>query len=199
MNSKAQLEKALSTRLNGVQITNQLTTQLSRAKAPAPVLKSHGIAPQKTFRFIPHPPPNHRPGGLQSNAKATGKNIKPTPPAVPRTKRSTVRKFYDVKKQDSFIDEGRISGDGESLDNEEYHEKSSCPSWERMPGDGCISDIAEEDEDAEEENDDVEEDDADSVDNDEFMEGNLDNDLYECDELDEGICSMDTVSLSLPF
>lgn len=187
MNSRAQLEKALSSRLSGVQITNQLSG-LSRAKAPPPVLKSHSIAPQKSFKFIPHPPPNHRPVGLQSSTGATGKNIKPTPPGEPRAKRSTVRKFYDVKKQDSFIDEGRISGDGESLENEEYHEKSRCPSWERMPGDGCISDIAEEDEDAEEENDDMEEDnDADDGDgNDEFIEGNFGNDFYECDELDEG-------------
>lgn len=189
MNSRAQLEKALSSRLSGVQITNQLSG-LSRAKAPPPVLKSHSIAPQKSFKFIPHPPPNHKPVGLQSSTGAAGKNVKPTPPVEPRAKKSTVRKFYDVRKQDSLIDEGRISGDGESLENEEYQEKSRCPSWERMPGDGCISDIAEEDEDAEEENDDVEEDnDADDGDGNELIEGNFDNDYYEYDELDEGTVS----------
>ena len=106
---------------------------------------------------------------------------------MPQAKKSTLRKFYDVKKQDSFIDEGRISGDGESLENEEYQEKSRCPSWERMPGDGCISDIAEEDEDAEEEEeDDVDENDDDDEDNNDLNEGNNDDDFYECDELDEG-------------
>ena len=186
MNSRAQLEKALSSRLNGVQITDQLC-RLSRAKAPPPVLKTNSIAPQKSFKFLPHPPQNQRTSGLQSqgNSRAEGKNVKPVPPAAPRAKKSIVRKFYDVKKQDSFIDEGRISGDGESLDNEEYQEKSRCPSWERMPGDGCISDIAEEDEDAEEEEDDMDENDDDE-DNNDVNEGNIDDDFYECDELDEG-------------
>lgn len=197
MNSRAQLEKALSSRLNGVQITDQLC-RLSRAKEPQPVLKTNSITPQKSFKFLPHPPQNQRPSGLQGNARAEGKNIKPVPPAEPRAKKSTVRKFYDVKKQDSFIDEGRISGDGESLENEEYYEKSRCPSWERMPGDGCISDIAEEDEDAEEEDDDVEENDDDN-DNNDFIEGNLDDDLYECDELDEGKKCFFFPSLNLLF
>ena len=187
MNSKVQLEKALSSRLNGVQITDQLC-RLSRAKAPPPVLKTNSIAPQKSFKFLPHPPQNQRASGLQSqgNSRAEGKNVKPVPPAAPRAKKPTVRKFYDVRKQDSFIDEGRISGDGESLENEEYQEKSRCPSWERMPGDGCISDIAEEDEDIEE--DDMDEnDDDDDEDNNDFNEGNIDDDdFYECDELDEG-------------
>ena len=72
-------------------------------------------------------------------------------------------------------------------ENEEYQEKSRCPSWERMPGDGCISDIAEEDEDAEEEDDMDENDDDDDEDNNDFNEGNIDDDdFYECDELDEG-------------
>ena len=188
MNSRAQLEKALSSRLNGVQITDQLC-RLSRAKAPPPVLKTNSIAPRKSFKFLPHPPQNQRTSGLQSqgNSRPDGKNIKPAPPAMPQAKKSTLRKFYDVKKQDSFIDEGRISGDGESLENEEYQEKSRCPSWERMPGDGCISDIAEEDEDAEEEEDDVDEsDDDDDEDNNDLNEGNNDDDFYECDELDEG-------------
>lgn len=189
MNSRAQLEKALSSRLNGVQITDQLC-RLSRAKAPPPVLKTNSIAPRKSFKFLPHPPQNQRTSGIQSqgNSRPDGKNIKPAPPAMPRAKKSTLRKFYDVKKQDSFIDEGRISGDGESLENEEYQEKSRCPSWERMPGDGCISDIAEEDEDAEEEEeDDVDEnDDDDDEDNNDLNEGNNDDDFYECDELDEG-------------
>ena len=186
MNSRAQLEKALTSRLNGIQITDQLC-RLSRAKAPPPVLKTNSIAPQESFKFLPHPPQNQRTSGLQrqGNARTEGRNVKPVPPAEPRAKKSTVRKFYDVKKQDSFIDEGRISGDGESLENEEYQEKSRCPSWERMPGDGCISDIAEEDEDAEEEDDNIDESDNDDENND-SNEGNLDDEFYECDELDEG-------------
>ena len=180
MNSRAQLEKALSSRLSGIQITNQLSG-LSRAKAPPPVLKSHSIVPQKSLKFIPHPPQKGRPVGLQSGTGAEGKSIKPVPPAEPRAKRPSVRKFYDVRKQDGVIDESRICGDGESLENEEYYEKSRCPSWERIPGDGCISDIAEEDEDAEEENDEAEEND-----DDDDEDGNCDNDFYECDELDEG-------------
>lgn len=189
MNSRAQLEKSLSSRLNGVQITDQLC-RLSRAKAPPPVLKTNSIAPQKSFKFLPHPPQNQRTSGpqAQGNARTEGKSVKPVPPSEPRAKKSTVRKFYDVKKQDSFIDEGRISGDGESLENEEYQEKSRCPSWERMPGDGCISDIAEEDEDVEEEEeeDDMDKIDDDDDDNNDFNEGNIDDDFYECDELDEG-------------
>ena len=191
MNSRAQLEKDnLSSRLNRVQITNQLQ-RLSRAKAPPPVLKTNSLAPQKSFKFLPHPPQNQRTSGLQGagNKRTEGKNVKPVPPAGPRVQKSTVRKFYDVKKQDSFIDEGRISGDGESLENEEYHEKSRCPSWERMPGDGCISDIAEEDEDTEEgdvvdKTDDDDDDDED--DNNDFNEETLYDDFYECDDLDEG-------------
>lgn len=189
MNSRAQLEKSLSSRLNGVQITDQLC-RLSRAKAPPPVLKTNSIAPQKSFKFLPHPPQNQRTSGpqAQGNARTECKSVKPVPPSEPRAKKSTVRKFYDVKKQDSFIDEGRISGDGESLENEEYQEKSRCPSWERMPGDGCISDIAEEDEDVEEEEeeDDMDKIDDDDDDNNDFNEGNIDDDFYECDELDEG-------------
>lgn len=105
-------------------------------------------------------------------------------------KKLILRKFYDVKKQDSFIDEGRISGDGELLENEEYQEKLRCLLWERMLGDGCILDIVEEDEDVEEEEeeeDDVDEnDDDDDEDNNDLNEGNNDDDFYECDELDEG-------------
>lgn len=104
-----------------------------------------------------------------------------------RVKKLILRKFYDVKKQDSFIDEGRISGDGELLENEEYQEKLRCLLWERMLGDGCILDIVEEDEDVEEEEDDVDEnDDDDDEDNNDLNEGNNDDDFYECDELDEG-------------
>lgn len=196
MNSRAQLEKSLSSRLNGVQITDQLC-RLSRAKAPPPVLKTNSIAPQKSFKFLPHPPQNQRTSGpqAQGNARTEGKSVKPVPPSEPRAKKSTVRKFYDVKKQDSFIDEGRISGDGESLENEEYQEKSRCPSWERMPGDGCISDIAEEDEDVEEEEDDMDKIDDDD-DNNDFNEGNIDDDFYECDELDEGkMCFFPSLNL----
>ena len=95
-----------------------------------------------------------------------------------------MRKFYDIHKQDGIIYEGRVSGDGESLDNEEFFEKSRCPSWERMPGDGCISDIAEEDEDAEEDKNCGEE----EIDEDEdgFDEENFDDDFDNCDESDEG-------------
>ena len=187
MNSRAQLEKALSSRLNGVQITDQLC-RLSREKAPPPVLKTNSIAPQKSFKFLPHPPQNQRTSGSQvhGNARTESKNVKPVPPSEPRSKKSVVRKFYDVKKQDSFVDEGRISGDGESLENEEYQEKSRCPSWERIPGDGCISDIAEEDEGVEEEEDDDMDKIDDDDDNNDFNEGNIDEDIYECDELDEG-------------
>lgn len=186
MNSRAQLEKDLSSRLNRVQITNELH-RLSRAKAPPPVLKTNSLAPQKSFKFLPHPPQNQRTSGLQGagNKRTEGKNVKPVPPAGPRVQKSTVRKFYAVKKQDSFIDEGRISGDGESLENEEYHEKSRCPSWERMPGDGCISDIAEEDED-DKDDDDIDKTDDDYDDNNDFNEETHDDDFCECDDLDEG-------------
>ena len=184
MYSKSQLEKVLSSRLSGLQVSNQ-SSGLYRAKATPPVLKTHSIAPQKSLQFVPHPPQNHRPVGFQSTTRAERKGIKPVPPSEPKAKKTAVRKFYDVKKQDSITDEGRVSGDGESLENEEYYEKSRCPSWERVPGDGCFSDIAEEDEDAEEENCDLEENDKDD-DEDEFVEDNFDDDLYDCEELDEG-------------
>ena len=183
MNSRSHLEKTLSAKLSGMQITHE-SSGLSRAKATPPVLKTHSISPQKSFKFIPHPPQNHRPVGIQWSSRAEGKGVKPVPPGEPKAKKGAVRKFYDVRKQDSIVDEGRVSGDGESLENEEYYEKSRCPSWERMPGDGCISDIAEEDEDAEDENCDLEENDND--DDEEFVEGNVDDEYDDCDELDEG-------------
>jgi len=183
MNSRSHLEKTLSAKLSGMQITHQ-SSGLSRAKATPPVLKTHSISPQKSFKFIPHPPQNHRPVGIQRSSRAEGKGVKPVPPSEPKAKKGAVRKFCDVRKQDSIVDEGRVSGDGESLENEEYYEKSRCPSWERMPGDGCISDIAEEDEDAEDENCDLEENDND--DDEEFVEGNVDDEYDDCDELDEG-------------
>lgn len=96
-----------------------------------------------------------------------------------------VRKFYDVRKKDSNVDESRVSGDGELLENEEFYEKLRCLLWECMLGDGCIFDIVEEDEDVEEEDDDMEENDDDD-DDDEFVEDNYDNDFYECDDFDEG-------------
>lgn len=182
MNSKVQLDKALSSKLNGIQITNHLS-KLSRAKATPPVLKSQPISPQKSFKFMPHPPQNRKSVGFQNSRRTDDQNIKLAPPTEPRGKNYMVRKFYDVRKKDSNVDESRVSGDGESLENEEFYEKSRCPSWERMPGDGCISDIAEEDEDAEEEDDDMEENDDD--DDDESVEDNYDNDFYECDDLDE--------------
>ena len=99
-------------------------------------------------------------------------------------------KFYAVKKQDGIFDEGRVSGDGESLVNEEDFEKSRCPSWERMPGDGCISDIAEEDEDSDKEEEsnnyyNCEKEVIDEENESEFDE-NDDGDYDDCDELDEG-------------
>ena len=182
MNSRPHLEKSLSSRLSGMQITNQ-SSGLCRAKATPPVLKTHSISPQKDLKFTPHPPKNRRPAGMQCTSRIERKGIGPVPPTAPKAKKAAVRKFYDVKKQDSIIDEGRVSGDGESLENEECFEKSRCPSWERMPGDGCISDIAEEDEDADEEKFDLEENDDDD---DEFVEDNFDEDYFDCDELDEG-------------
>lgn len=181
---RSQLEKTLSGRLSGMQITANQSSGLYRAKATPPVLKSHPIPPQKSLKFIPHPPQNRRPAGTQHTARAERNGFKPGPPTEPKVKKSAVKKFYDVKKQDNVINEGRVSGDGESLENEEYYEKSRCPSWERMPGDGCISDIAEEDEDAEEENCDLEENDND--DDDDCVEGNFEDDYYDCGELDEG-------------
>ena len=133
---------------------------------------------------MPHPPQNRKSVGFQNSRRTDDQNIKPAPPTEPRGKNYMVRKFYDVRKKDSVVDESRVSGDGESLENEEFYEKLRCPSWERMPGDGCISDIAEEDEDAEEEDGDMDENDDD--DDEESVEDNYDNDFYECDDLDEG-------------
>lgn len=183
MNSRSQVEQAVSSRLSGLQISSTQSSGLYRAKATPPVLKTHSGTSQKATKFIPHPP--HRPVGIQRTpARMEGKGVKPPlPPSEPKSRKTAVRKFYDIKKQENIIDEGRISGDGESLENEEYFEKSRCPSWERMPGDGCISDIAEEDEEAEEENSDLEENDSE---NDVDAECNDDDDFDDCEELDEG-------------
>lgn len=184
MNSRSQVvERAMSSRLSGLQISSNQSSGLYRAKATPPVLKTHSGTSQKATRFIPHPP--HKPVGIQRTpTRMEGKGVKPPlPPSEPKSRKTAVRKFYDVKKQENIVDEGRVSGDGESLENEEYFEKSRCPSWERMPGDGCISDIAEEDEEAEEENSDLEENDSE---NDVDAECNDDDDFYDCEELDEG-------------
>lgn len=183
MNSRSQVEQAMSSRLSGLQISSNQSSRLYRAKATPPVLKTHSGTSQKATKFIPHPP--HRPVGIQRTPTRTeGKGVKPPlPPSEPKSRKTAVRKFYDIKKQENIIDEGRISGDGESLENEEYFEKSRCPSWERMPGDGCISDIAEEDEEAEEENSDLEENDSE---NDVDAECNDDDDFDDFEELDEG-------------
>ena len=183
MNSRSQVEQAMSSRLSGLQISSNQSSGLYRAKATPPVLKTHSGTLQKATKFIPHPP--HRPVGIQRTpTRMEGKGVKPPlPPSEPKSRKTAVRKFYDIKKQENIIDEGRVSGDGESLENEEYFEKSRCPSWERMPGDGCISDIAEEDEEAEEENSDLEENDSE---NDVDAECNDDDDFDDCEELDEG-------------
>lgn len=180
MNSRSHLENSLSSRLSGLQITKQ-SSGLCRAKATPPVLKTHAVSPQRDLKFMPNPPQNQRPVAIQGTLRAERRGVRPMLPTQPKAKKGAVRKFYDVRKQDGVIDEGRVSGDGESLENEEYLEKSRCPSLERMPGDGCISDIAEEDEEAEEQDCDGEDDE-----DDELAEGNVDDDYYDCEELDEG-------------
>lgn len=134
---------------------------------------------------MPHPPQRCRPVVGNSTLRINRKGVRPVPPSQPKSRKGQVCKFYDVKKQDRIIDEGRVSGDGESLVNEEDFEKSRCPSWERMPGDGCISDIAEEDEDNDNEgesNDNCDEEVIDEENESEFDE----NDDDDYDELDEG-------------
>ncbi|KAK2570041.1 Tubulin monoglutamylase TTLL4 [Acropora cervicornis] len=150
MNSKTPFEKSLSSKLSNLQISKQ-SSGLSRAKATPLVLKAHLSSSQKDLKFVPHPPQRCRPVVGNSTSRINRKGIRPVPPSQPKSRKGQVCKFYAVKKQDGIIDEGRVSGDGESLVNEEDFEKSRCPSWERMPGDGCISDIAEEDEDSDKE------------------------------------------------
>ena len=87
-----------------------------------------------------------------------------------------VRKFYDVKKE-GLVDEGRVSGDGESCTECNESGLPYCER-ERVPGDGCFSDIAEEDEEGEVDDDNF------VAEEDEGIE-DLDDDFYECDELDE--------------
>ncbi|XP_068716224.1 tubulin monoglutamylase TTLL4-like [Montipora foliosa] len=182
MTSRTPSEKSLSSRLNHMQISKQ-PSGLCRAKATPPVLKAHFMSSQKDPKFVPYPPQKARPVATKSTSLVARNDVRPVPPTQPKTKKRLVRKFYDIHKQDGIIYEGRVSGDGESLDNEEFFEKSRCPSWERMPGDGCISDIAEEDEDAEEDKN-CEEEEIDE-DEDGFDEENFDDDFDNCDESDE--------------
>lgn len=186
MNSRTPFEKSLSSKLSNLQISKQ-SSGLSRAKATPLVLKTHLSSSQKDLKFVPHPPQRCRPVVGNSTSRINRKGIRPVPPSQPKSRKGQVCKFYAVKKQDGMIDEGRVSGDGESLVNEEDFEKSRCPSWERMPGDGCISDIAEEDEDSdkeEESNYNCEEEVIDEE-NESESDENDDDDYDDCDELDE--------------
>ena len=189
MAAKSDFEKVLSSRLNRIQINHQ-PMGLSRAKVTPPVLQTHTIIPARAFKFVPHPPKSRKPISVSLNNTRSDNKNKLTSVPHPRKKKTTLKKFYDVKKQMSIAEEGRVRGDGESFENDEFFEKSSWPSWERMPGDGCVSDIAEDDEE-DIEGEDVENEDGIDGDNDyendnDFAEGNFDNECYECDELDEG-------------
>ena len=114
MNSRPQVEQAMSSRLSGLQISSNQSSGLYRAKATPPVLKTHSGTSQKATKFIPHPP--HRPVGIQRTpTRMEGKGVKPPlPPSEPKSRKTAVRKFYDIKKQENIIDEGRVSGDGMS-------------------------------------------------------------------------------------
>lgn len=157
MTSNPSWQSGLTASFGELRVTNKPPTGLLREKAKPLLLKNENR--QKSVTLPKKTTPN-------------GENIPcnvPTPPSAPKTKTTFQRKFY---KTEELIYEDRICGDGESSKDDEYLEKDQF--IERQPGDGCFSDIAEEDED------DVDEsgnEDADEGEND------IEDDFYECDEI----------------
>ena len=143
--------------------------KLNIATKPPSGFVAHGkpsspnVKPLQPRQLIPHPP-----------AKK-----KPTPPTSP-PKSTYFRKFYACKTDESY--EQRISGDGEAFNDDDESSGSKYPSFERLPPDGCFSDIAEEDEDA----DDIDDNDMgfDAADDEEALH-DFDDDF--CDDDDDDI------------
>lgn len=123
----------------------------------------NGYDKQLTARFEKLNVAAKPPSGLASNGKPTAKALqplyprqlvprpplakkKPNPPTCPKKPTSTYfRKFYALKTEEHS--EQRISGDGEAVVDDEVEnsgDNSETPSFERLPPDGCFSDIAEE-------------------------------------------------------
>lgn len=122
-------------------------------------------------QFVPRPPAR----------------TKPTPPISPK-KSTYFRKFYAVKTEDTY--EQRISGDGEAFVDDDEDNKGinfKIPSFERLPPDGCFSDIAEEDEDADKKNNDFDDDEVEDALGD-FGDEFCDDEMDEMED-DEGVCS----------
>lgn len=176
MAARSDFDKTIVNRFDRMQITNaKPPTGLSRHKSRPFLLKS---TQAKTIpistKIVPHPP--HTKKHTSSPNFHFSSIKKPAPPNTPKSKIMLVRKFYDVKKE-GLVDEGRVSGDGESCTECNEGGLPYCER-ERVPGDGCFSDIAEEDEEGEVDDDNF------VAEEDEGIE-DLDDDFYECDELDE--------------
>ena len=179
--SLSEFDRTIVNRLDRMQVSSaKPPSGLSRPKSRPLLLKSTTQAqsiPIST-KLVPHPPDSKKTSSTPGS-HATGNMRRPTPPSTPKGKTLLVRKFYDVRKED-LLDEDRVCGDGE--DSAE-HSEAGVPTWEkeRLPGDGCFSDIAEEGEDAEGESDDGHF----GPEEDEGIENLGDDDYFECDELDE--------------
>lgn len=160
MNSNPLWQSNLTANFGDLKLNSKPPTGLIREKAKPLLLKSDG-------KQRPHPPTSPK------KAQQNGENQlnKPTPPSIPRSKNTFQRKFY---KTEEVLYEDRVCGDGESC-KDDYYEKDIV--LERQPGDGCFSDIAEEDED-----------DVDDSDNDCTVEGedNFEDEYFECDEMVDG-------------
>lgn len=161
MNSNPAWQSNLAASFGELRVTRKPPTGLIREKAKPLLLKT-----ETRQKPVPHPPTS--PKKSPQNGDNIPLNI-PTPPSVPKTKSTFQRKFY---KTEEVLSEDRICGDGESCKDDEYVEKDVIP--ERQPGDGCFSDIAEEDEDE-----------IDESDNEDDVEGdnNFEDEYYECDEI----------------
>ncbi|KAK3748193.1 hypothetical protein QZH41_012997 [Actinostola sp. cb2023] len=168
MNSNPFWQSNLAARFGELRVNSKPPTGLVREKAkPLLLVKTDadtlGRSDTKP-KPIPHPP--QTPKTISPDNCSPAK--KPTPPSTPKCGTTFQRKFY--KSEELLYDEDRVCGDGESCKDDEYIDKDVI--LERQPGDGCFSDIAEEDED-------------DESDDDAAVEGedNLEDGCYECNEM----------------
>jgi hypothetical protein len=172
MNAKPHWKSGLAAKFGELRVNSKPPTGLLREKARPLLLKSESDPLNGLVKpsFVPHPPQAPKKTASVPSSPVRSQVIKnPTPPSTPKNRNISKRKLF---KSEDLWDEDRVCGDGEACKADDiYSEKDII--LERQPGDGCFSDIAEEDEECDEEcvNDD-----------DEVDEDNIE---YECGDLDE--------------
>ncbi|XP_031549397.1 tubulin polyglutamylase TTLL4-like isoform X2 [Actinia tenebrosa] len=172
MNNKPNWESSLIAKFGELKVNSKPPTGLLREKAKPLLLKPESETVNGLIKpnFVPHPPQGPKKATSVPSPPVCSPVKKPTPPSTAKTKGTFRRKY---SKSEEIWYEDRVSGDGEaSKDDDIYSEKDSI--LERQPGDGCFSDIAEEDEEDDDEcmNDDDEVGDEEDID-------------YDCDGLEE--------------